>query len=54
MDAFRFVILMLTTAAGFMAARWLVPHFIDGMAYYVAVALAGIAMCGAVLGVIRG
>ncbi len=54
MASMRFVLIMLGTALGFMVARWLIPHFIDGVAVYTAVALCALAMLGAVVGVIRG
>ncbi len=54
MDALRFVVRMLALAAAFMAARYLAPHLISGIAVYVAVALCALAMFGAVVGVIRG
>jgi hypothetical protein len=54
MRAIQFVLLMLGFAAAFMAARYLVPHQIDGVAVYVAVVLVGLAAVGAVVGLVTG
>ncbi len=54
MATIRFVLIMLAMAGAFMAVRWMIPHFIDGVSVYVAVALCGIAMFAAVVGVVRG
>ena len=53
MGSIRFVLLMLGLAACFMAARYAVPHLISGVAYYVAVALCTLGLCGAVIGLLR-
>ena len=54
MGSLVFVVRMLVLAGAFMLARFLMPHQIDQIAFYVAVSLSVLAMCGAVVGVIRG